>query len=468
MTAEVVASEEECIRQLDLYNGTTNELFCPRTWMMNQLLCVGVCWPTTPVNTTAVIPCPPSKWWPTTRTLQLYCQPNGLWENVTIEKVLTKCIDELTLDLMEKEFGQVTSQEQVELYENVTYSTKILQIVGYSISLASLIIALLIFYSFRSLHCPRTQIHKLLFIAYTVWLVLDVILSVDLTQDKKTFDGGCGHGIGERSQKTIRNTPILCETFEVFREYTRFCVFSWNFVEGLYLHRMVTAAVFRKPNFKLYYAIGWVLPIFPVLGWAIAMPYTSNQKCWLGYNYSPYYWIIEAPRNALLFVNLIFLINIVRVIVTKMRETNTTDTMQIKKAAKAAIVLVPLLGVINLLFLPEKPDSTDPAWIVYLYFYSTSVLITFQGFVCALIFCFFNGEVQQAIKRKWTAWRDSRNPQSRRGTATTHTCISELNGRNHIPSRSSWKDKLQYIRMNSICDVSSDNSQNKSNDITAV
>ncbi|XP_077978955.1 PDF receptor-like [Glandiceps talaboti] len=274
-----------------------------------------------------------------------------------------------------------------EIKQHIVENTKILQIVGYSISLASLIISLVIFYSFRSLHCPRTKIHKQLFISYIVWIVLDIVFWVDLTKDVDGLKQVCGKQGG-----TIRNTPILCETSVFLMEYTRFCVFTWNFVEGLYLHRLITAAVFRKPNYTFYFIIGWVVALFPVTGWAVAMHYTNDEQCWLGYVFSPYYWIIEGPRNILLFVNLIFLINIVRVLITKMRESNTADTMQVKKAVKAAMVLVPLLGVINLLFIPDRPDATAQPWVLYLYFYATSILVTFQGLVCALIFCFCNGE----------------------------------------------------------------------------
>ncbi|XP_006825104.1 corticotropin-releasing factor receptor 1-like [Saccoglossus kowalevskii] len=420
-------------------------------------MCLSLCWPTTLENTTAVIDCPPSAFWGNTGKIPLFCQAGGVWDNASLStgNVFSLCMDDVTRRLLGVVYDHTATFDQIELYGNAMSGSRILQAVGYSISLTSLVAALFIFYSFRSLLCPRTQIHKQLFISYIVWIGIEFILSFDYAfqqeEKQKELTLGCNSSEAvEQHHNTIRNTPILCETFEFVREYTRVCVFTWNFVEGIYLHRLLTAAVFHKPNFKVYYFVGWVAPLLPVIGWAVAMSYTNNQNCWFGYYYSPYYWLIEGPRNAILFINLIFLINIVRVLITKMRESHTTDTMQVKKAVKAALVLVPLLGVTNLLFLPDRPKATAEAWVVYLYFYATSILVTFQGFVCAMIFCFCNGEVQQAIKRRWTRWQDARNPMSsgRRGT-TNNTCTTE-------------------IRMNSVCNNQFGVNRNSDSDVTAV
>jgi hypothetical protein len=52
------------------------------------------------------------------------------------------------------------------------------------------------------------------------------------------------------------------------------------------------------------------------------------HRCWFGYNLTPYYWILEGPRLAIIFVNLLFLLNIIRVLVTKLRSSSSSDTKQ--------------------------------------------------------------------------------------------------------------------------------------------
>lgn len=81
-------------------------------------------------------------------------------------------------------------------------------------------------------------------------------------------------------------------------------MFMWMFIEGLYLHNVVTVTVFQGKFPLTFYAIlGWGTPIIMTAVWA-GFTATSqlNQKCWWGYNLTPYYWILEGPRFSVLFV----------------------------------------------------------------------------------------------------------------------------------------------------------------------
>lgn len=82
-------------------------------------------------------------------------------------------------------------------------------------------------------------------------------------------------------------------------EYARTAMFMWMFIEGLYLHNMVTVAVFqgRFPH-KIFSLLGWGLPVLMTTVWAICTAvYTdSAHDCLWNYNLTPYYWILEGPR----------------------------------------------------------------------------------------------------------------------------------------------------------------------------
>lgn len=115
-------------------------------------------------------------------------------------------------------------------------------------------------------------------------------------------------------------------------------------------------------------------------------------RCWWGYNFTSIYWILEGPRLAVLLLNFIFLLNIIRVLVVKLRQSHTSDMEQVGKAARATIILLPLLGITNLSNIFEAPLERR-ALIFGLWSYTAHFLTSFQGLFIASIYCFMNNEV---------------------------------------------------------------------------
>lgn len=57
-------------------------------------------------------------------------------------------------------------------------------------------------------------------------------------------------------------------------------MFMWMFIEGLYLHNVVTVTVFQErfPH-KMYISLGWGCPIIMTVIWATATAkYMATQK----------------------------------------------------------------------------------------------------------------------------------------------------------------------------------------------
>ena len=128
-------------------------------------------------------------------------------------------------------------------------------------------------------------------------------------------------------------------------------------------------------------------------------------------------WFLGIPVIVIIFINLIFLINVIRVIKRK-REFETTgtstnrlevhNTSEIRtlestdevnrdqlnrstyKAARAALLLIPILGVHFVLF-PMRPKSGD--WMAYPYEICSCIFSSFQGFFVSLVFCIFSSDV---------------------------------------------------------------------------
>ncbi|KAH8343197.1 hypothetical protein KR059_006340 [Drosophila kikkawai] len=391
LAAAAATNYENCSALFANYTLPQTGLYCNWTW--DTLLC----WPPTPAGVLARMNCPGGYHGVDTRKFaNRKCELDGRWgsrpnateTNATGWTDYGPCYKPEVIRLMQ----QMGSREDLDLYIEIAKRTRTLEIVGLCLSLFALIVSLLIFCTFRSLRNNRTKIHKNLFIA----MVLQVIIRLTLYLDQ--FRRGNKEAATNTSLSVIENTPYLCEASYVLLEYARTAMFMWMFIEGLYLHNMVTVAVFQGSfPLKFFSRLGWCVPILMTTVWArctVIYMDTSLGDCLWNYNLTPYYWILEGPRLAVILLNFCFLVNIIRVLVMKLRQSQASDIEQTRKAVRAAIVLLPLLGITNILhqLAPLKTATNFAVWS-----YSTYFLTSFQGFFIALIYCFLNGEVRAVL-----------------------------------------------------------------------
>ncbi|EDW00227.1 GH11972 [Drosophila grimshawi] len=392
-------SYDNCAAMFANYTQPVTGLYCNWTW--DSLLC----WPPTPAGVMARMYCPAGYHGVDTRKFAIRkCELDGHWGRRPNDTELNTggwtdyapCYKPEVIRLMQE-------IKDVNVYMDIAQRTRTLEIIGLCLSLLALIISLVIFCAFRSLRNNRTKIHKNLFVA----MVLQVIVRLTLYLDQ--FRRGRPETATNASVSIIENTPYLCEASYVLLEYARTAMFMWMFIEGLYLHNMVTVAVFQG-NFplKLFALLGWGLPVLMTFVWvqctAIFMDTTVGECMW-NYNLTPYYWILEGPRLAVILLNFFFLVNIIRVLVVKLRQSQASDIEQTRKAVRAAIVLLPLLGITNLLHLVP---ALKTAWKFAVWSYVTHFLTSFQGFFIALIYCFLNGEVRTVLLKSLAVWMSVR------------------------------------------------------------
>lgn len=365
-------NESTCLES----NPYRNKSYCPTVF--DEWLC----WPTSPPDKMNYQGCPQKPGLITTEYASRYCQLNGTW--VTNPKMnnsistagytnYTKCFFPGTLYLF-----QMCDKIGRDKCKSITQVTRYLEMVGLTVSLTSLIISLIIFYQFRILRNNRTKIHKNLFISTLFHIMTRLVLYID-----------------QMAGDNIQKTAIVHEIWATSLEYTRTTMFMWMFIEGLYLHNMITVTVFQEYSYiKLYIYLGYGLSALMSVTWMMTMIILRSD--WYYYYLLPYYWILEGPRSTIVVINLLFLLNIVRVLVVKLRESHTSEIEQVRKAVRAAIFLLPLLGIANLIFLFFH--KFDEAWKYALWSYTAHFFASFQGFFVAVLYCFLNGEVQNAIK----------------------------------------------------------------------
>lgn len=373
-----------------------------------------LCWPPTMAGNTARQHCPPVRLSDTTKYAVRKCNNMGYWESRYLNDShsygwtnYTPCYSTEIQQL----FSKLYKGDSPTMKFEVAMRTRHLEILGFSISLAALTISLGIFCRFRSLNNNRTRIHKNLFFA----MIIQVMIRLTLYIDQAILRNMVGEDTSNSTIRGIDNMPYLCESSYILLEYANTSMFMWMFIEGLYLHKMVTVDVFNE-NFcrGAYYATGWGFPVILTGIWAATTSkyFGGTTTCWWGYNLNITYWILEGPRLAVIITNMVFLLNIIRVLVLKLRQSHTSELEQVRKAVKAAIVLLPLLGITNLLNMTGAPLDKS-FWEFALWSYTTHFLTSFQGFFIALLYCFLNGEVRDAVSKQFALYLAKRETRTR-------------------------------------------------------
>lgn len=260
-----------------------------------------------------------------------------------------------------------------------------LVMIGHGLSLVSLLISLGIFFHFKSLSCQRITLHKNLFLSFVLNSIITVVWLTTVAMKR-------GH---------TYNDSGSCKLVMFVHLYLLSCNYFWMLCEGIYLHTLIVVAVFaEKQHLVWYYLLGWGFPLVPAVIHSIARHCYYNDKCWVSSNTSLLY-IIHGPICAALVVNLFFLLNIVRVLITKLRVTHQAESSLYMRAVRATLILIPLLGI-QFVLLPYKPHDH---WVSEIYLYVMNILMHYQGLLVSTIFCFFNGEVQTVLRRHWNLQR---------------------------------------------------------------
>ncbi|XP_063780585.1 parathyroid hormone/parathyroid hormone-related peptide receptor [Pseudophryne corroboree] len=325
------------------------------------------------------------------------CDMNGSWELVPGNNRTWASYSECV-----KFFSNETRERDVFHRLHVIYT------VGYSISLGSLTIAVLILGYFRRLHCTRNYIHMHLFVSFMLRAISIFV------KDAVLYSGNTWEEIERFSDfKSITEAPpadkselVGCKVAVTFFLYFLATNYYWILVEGLYLHCLIFMAFFSDKKYLWGFTLfGWGVPAVFVTIWARERATFADTACW-DLSAGNLKWIIQGPILAATVANFFLFINIVRVLATKLRETNAgrCDTrQQYRKLLKSTLVLMPLFGVHYIVFISlPYTDVSEVVWHIQMHY--EALLNSFQGFFVAIIYCFCNGEVQAEIKKSWSRW----------------------------------------------------------------
>ncbi|XP_061621218.1 pituitary adenylate cyclase-activating polypeptide type I receptor-like isoform X1 [Phyllopteryx taeniolatus] len=302
-----------------------------------------------------------------------------------------------------------------EAESETTYFSNFKQVytAGYATSLISLISAIFVFIVFRKFHCTRNYIHMNLFFSFilraSAVFIKDEILFSDEDLDHCFM------------------SSTSCKSAVAFFQFSILANYFWLLVEGMYLQTLLALTfVFQKKYFWWYILIGWGLPTTIITVWVLTRNFYDNRGCWDDTDVAFIWWIIKAPITASLLVNFLIFINVIRILVQKLRSPGVggSDTSHFKRLAKSTLLLIPLFGMHYMVFafLPENTGAEARLFIEL-------GLGSFQGFVVALLYCFLNGEVQAELKKRFWKWQTQsylRYSKRRRTLFTEGSTVTQI------------------------------------------
>ncbi|XP_057170476.1 gastric inhibitory polypeptide receptor isoform X4 [Ursus arctos] len=247
---------------------------------------------------------------------------------------------------------------------------QVMYTVGYSLSLATLLLALLILSFFRRLRCTRNYIHINLFTSFMLRA------AAILTRDRLLPPPGPYPG----DQAPVLWNPALaaCRTAQIVTQYCVGANYTWLLVEGA--------------------------PALFVIPWVIVRYLYENTQCWERNDVKAIWWIIRTPILMTILINFLIFIRILGILVSKLRTRQMRCPDYRLRLARSTLTLVPLLGVHEVVFAPVTEEQARGA-LRFTKLGFEIFLSSFQGFLVSVLYCFINKEVQSEIRRCWSRCR---------------------------------------------------------------
>nr|XP_028559621.1 parathyroid hormone/parathyroid hormone-related peptide receptor-like [Podarcis muralis]XP_028559623.1 parathyroid hormone/parathyroid hormone-related peptide receptor-like [Podarcis muralis]XP_028559624.1 parathyroid hormone/parathyroid hormone-related peptide receptor-like [Podarcis muralis] len=385
-------AKEKCHQQINTQKETVQDGNCLPEW--DGI----ICWPESLPSKKVAVRCPDYVY-DFNHQGHAYrrCDVHGNWELVPNMNKTWANYTECAIF-----FAPERQNQEKEVFDRL----RIIYTVGYSISLASLVVAMCILCYFKRLHCTRNYIHLHLFASFVCRavsiFVKDLVLystsrheGLQKTQDSDWDAEDLSLALGSRTQ--LAGCKVAVTIFLYFLATNHY----WILVEGLYLHSLIFMAFLSNKSYLWALTlIGWGVPAVVVSVWASVRASLADTQCW-DLSAGNMKWIYQVPILAAVVVNFFLFLNIVRVLASKLWETNAgklDPRQQYRKLLKSTLVLMPLFGVHYVVFMAIPYTAVSSVlWQIQMHY--EMLFNSLQGFFVALIYCFCNGEVQAEIKK---------------------------------------------------------------------
>nr|XP_023420043.1 corticotropin-releasing factor receptor 2 isoform X2 [Cavia porcellus] len=268
----------------------------PYSYCNTTLDQIGTCWPQSVAGALVERPCPEyfnGIKYNTTRNAYRECLENGTWASKINYSQCEPILDD---------------KRKYDLHYRIAL---VVNYLGHCISMVALVAAFLLFLALRSIRCLRNVIHWNLVTTFILrnvtWFLLQLI----------------DHEVHESNE-------VWCRCITTVFNYFVVTNFFWMFVEGCYLHTAIVMTYSTERLRKwIFLFIGWCVPCPIIIAWAIGKLYYEDKQCWFGKEPGDLMdYIYQGPIIFVLLINFVFLFNIVRILMTKLRASTTSETIQ--------------------------------------------------------------------------------------------------------------------------------------------
>ncbi|KAL7675409.1 hypothetical protein ACOME3_001669 [Neoechinorhynchus agilis] len=279
-----------------------------------------------------------------------------------------------------------------------------IELVGYIISLVLLAATLALLIRSKREFCIRNRIHiciELCLILQTLSRSSNRILQLSL-QNKMA---------GMRTPDYISG---ICELILVIQNFSITTTFMLMLCEGIHLNIILNGLTVADRILEMsYVTLGGLLPLVITGIWTALMIKRFHNRCWASSNILSIYWMLRGTRLAAILINLILLVNTVRIIMNyslkgsqirrrkRKSQANDRSFKCISLCVKVAISLIPILGVVNIIDEIEYTVQSTGTLIFCTLALFQTLLSSLQGAIVSSIYYKSDKDMKKLLLKKY-------------------------------------------------------------------
>ncbi|XP_045467318.1 calcitonin receptor-like isoform X3 [Harmonia axyridis] len=224
-------------------------------------------------------------------------------------------------------------------------------------------------------------------------------------------------------ESVLSENGISCRVLSFLESLTLNAMYSCMLADGFYLHKLIVRNFSKELDIRIVYVAIAVLSLVPASIWGITKWWKNSSYCWM-VDEDGDQWIGDGFRLSILFINVLFLFDIIRNMVKRLK--HGTSAQNSKATLKATFFLLFLFGIPILLFADTSVIAHATCSNYLVFKYASYINEGLQGVMVAVLFCYMNNEVQQEINTFLRAKNILKDNKARRIYYTKARTITDI------------------------------------------